>query len=726
MKADDTQPDDPYGIRAAREALDDRTLVLKHGDTFAIFDCYGDMGVGGAREHGLYHAGTRFLSTARLTLGGARPVLLSATVLEDNSATRIDLTNADLTDTDGRVLPQGALHLGRRAWLADGACHEVLELTSYAARPVTVTLALDYAADFADIFEVRGMERARRGQLHAPEVTTGALRMQYTGLDEVERATDIRAQPTPDDAVPGVLRFTLHLEPGQAQQIAVTSTCEAGVPLAAPASQAATSVAARWGAGGSGGDPLGAACQVTTSHPRFDAWLARSLADLRMLVTETPHGPFPYAGVPWFSAPFGRDGIITALETLWVAPELARGTLAFLAATQATAEDPARDAEPGKIVHEVRAGEMPALGEVPFGRYYGSADATPLFVMLAGAYFRATGDLDFVRSIWGNIEAALRWIDTFGDLDGDGLVEYARREVTGLLHQGWKDSQDSVFHADGRPASLPIALCEIQGYVYAAKQAAAWLSRARGASARHDALQAEASALRARVEREFWDGDLGTYALALDGDKHPCRVRTSNAGHLLYCGVPSEARAERLAATLLASESFSGWGVRTLASGQARYNPLSYHNGSVWPHDTALVGAGLGRYGFREGAARILEGLFAAACHVEASRLPELFCGFPRQAGIGPTRYPTACAPQAWAAGAPFLLLQAVLGLTVDGQAGDVAFHRPTLPTAMDTVRLTGLRVGTGAVDLVLERTDGGVAVEVVRQTGAVTVSVRP
>jgi glycogen debranching enzyme len=351
-------------------------------------------------------------------------------------------------------------------------------------------------------------------------------------------------------------------------------------------------------------------------------------------------------------------------------------------------------------------------------------DATPLFVLLAGAHFRRTDDVDFAGALWPHVERALRWTETYGDPDGDGLVEYARRSPHGLVQQGWKDSHDSVFHADGALAEPPIALCEVQGYVYAARLAAAQLAAALGQGERARQLEEAAERLRQRFEEAFWCEDLGTYALALDGQKRPCRVRTSNPGHCLFTGIASPARARRTAHTLLEHASFSGWGIRTLAATEARYNPMSYHNGSVWPHDNALCAAGLGRYGLHRDAARILEALFRASQFLDLHRMPELYCGFERRAGEGPTLYPVACLPQAWASGAAFMALDACLGLSIDARAREVRFDAPVLPEFLPNVRLTHLRVCDATVDLMIERHPHDVGVTVLHREGTVKVTV--
>jgi glycogen debranching enzyme len=704
----------PYHLLATSSLTDARTRVLKHGETFAVFDRYGDATPGGLGEQGLFHDSTRFLSCSILELEGQRPFFLSSTVHEDNDRFVAHLTNPDLL-ADGQLrAPLGTLHLAVEKFLWQAACYQTVHISHFGHEAVDITLCFKFGADYADIFEVRGQHRPARGRDLAPELSRDQVILAYHGLDDVVRRTVLRFAPPPLTLTHGEASWKLTLSPGAEHSLTVEIGCQRQ-----PDPQPLRSLTkARDEASVEHGRSQAWQCRLTSVNGQLNAWFNRAVSDLHMLVSHLSTGPYPYAGLPWFNTPFGRDGLITALECLWVRPTLAKGVLQYLASTQATVVDREKDAEPGKILHETRNGEMADLKEMPYGQYYGSVDATPLYVLLAGAYFERTGELESIRALWPNIVAALNWIDVFGDLDGDALVEYQRKTPQGLLHQGWKDSDDAICHADGSLAQGPIALCEVQGYAYAAWQAGARLAEALGHFENARTFQAKADALRLRFEELFWCEEIGTYALALDGSKQPCRVKSSNAPHVLFTGIADPSRAQRIAGTVLHPELFSGWGVRTLASGEARYNPLSYHNGSVWPHDNALIARGLARYGDTKSAARLLAGLFEAGQYFDLNRMPELFCGFTRHGGIGPIPYPVACSPQAWSAASVFLLLQASLGLEIDAIAGRVVFSRPALPLALPELRIFDLEVGNGRVDLLLTRHDEDVSVRVLRRQG--------
>ncbi len=424
-----------------------------------------------------------------------------------------------------------------------------------------------------------------------------------------------------------------------------------------------------------------------------------------MLTSELPTGPYPYAGIPWFSAAFGRDAIVTALQTLWLDSAIARGVLSFLAHHQATETSSFQDAAPGKILHESRKGEMTALRELPFGRYYGSVDTTPLFVLLAGAYAERTGDLEFIDGLWPALLAATAWIERVGDAHPHGFVGYARATETGLSNQAWKDSDDSVFHADGRFPVGPIATVEVQGFAYAALNMMAQVAERRGEAMIAMRWRVHANTLRALIEERFWMPELHFYGIAEDGAGELCRVRTSNAGQLLYSGVPDPERARQICQQLLSPSFNSGWGIRTLAEGETYYNPMSYHNGSVWPHDTALCAAGFAQYGERDGVVRLADEIFEAAVHF-GMRLPELFCGFARTPGTPPIAYPVACLPQAWAAGSAFMLLQACLGLRIDGWRREICIDEPRLPAGIDRLTIENLAVGAQRITLQFRRVE--------------------
>ena len=710
-----------YAISASANLQERRTRTLKHGDTFAVFDQRGDIGGELGNSEGLYHRDTRILSQFQLLLEDARPLLLSSMTQDDNAVFSADLSNPDLL-VDGQIaLRREQLHLHRTKFVWSGACYERLLVRNFSDAALHVRLTFRFASDFADLFEVRGEHRTAHGESSAELTSDHGVLLRYEGLDRIERATGLTFAPAPKTLTTGRAAYELALKPRETRRIFVRY----GIADDALEWSGRNFYRQMRAARHALRESSSRAASVDSSNSVFNEIVRRSVSDLYMLITDTPQGHYPYAGTPWFSTPFGRDGIITALMTLWVDPSIAKGVLGFLASTQATAVESVRDAEPGKILHEMRHGEMANLREVPFGRYYGSVDSTPLFVLLLGEYFVRTGDIDTVRALWPNAQAALRWIDIYGDRDGDGFVEYYRQTKEGLANQGWKDSHDAIFHSDGRTAEGPIALCEVQAYVYGAKRHGALMAAALGHHDLASSLQAQAVALRQQFEQKFWLEDLSTYALALHGAKQPCRVVSSNAGQVLLTGIASPEHAQRVTDTLLTPAMFSGWGIRTVAMSAARYNPMSYHNGSVWPHDNGLIAMGMARYGHKHAAAQVFGALFDAASYMDLRRLPELFCGFLRRQHNAPTQYPVACSPQAWASATTLCVLQATLGLELFDGSREVAFYRPVLPEFLDHVHLRNLRLTGGSVDVLLHRHGNDVAVTVTRREGDVVVVVR-
>jgi glycogen debranching enzyme len=708
--------DDAYSVQTT--ALEtgepepvEQLQALKSGDTFLVADAYGDVKSG---ADGLFDDDTRILSRLALMVGGQRPSRLSSGVSQDNVFFTFHGTNRPLPPMGGKQAPGGILHLERRRFLWDCRLFERVRVSNHGLEDVVAPISVDYGADFVDIFQVRGTPRAKHGTLHAPTTDGRRARFTYDGLDDKTRTSCLSFSEPPHRMTDGRAEFMLSLPRGKSVDLYL----ECGPDLCEPPTaerfrrhgvQARLAMRAKRRRGASVRGPR---------SPRFNDWLDQSRADVALLTTDLPTGPYPYAGTPWFSTPFGRDGIITAWQMLWLDPSLAKGVLTYLAARQATERSAFQDAEPGKIMHETRRGEMSALGEVPFGLYYGGVDTTCLFVALAGAYARRTGDLDLIRAIWPNLIAAAGWITGPANMTDDGFVRYARAAETGLSNQGWKDSFDSIFHDDGRFPTGPVALVEVQGYAFAAFQALADLSKVLelpDAAQWHD----RAETMRAGVEDRFWQEDLGFYAVALDGDGRPCRAVGSNPGHLLFCGLPSAERAHRVSQTLMSARFRSGWGLRTLATGQPRYNPMSYHNGSVWPHDTSLCAAGMARYGEREAVALLLGEIYSAAASFSL-RLPELFCGFERRPGEPPIAYPVACLPQAWAAGSVFLMLQASLGVSIDAFEGRVDVDDPVLPPGIERLNVTGLKVGDAGLDLAFRRFEDHTVVTTRNKSGPV------
>ena len=684
---------------------------LKDGDTFAVLNSLGDIG-GTNTAEGLFYRDTRFLSQLELRFQGRKLLLLNSSSHDDKAALSVDLTNPEI-DRDIETLPRETIFLERTKFLHKGVCYERLSVRNFTTSDRRLTIEYTFDADFRDLFEVRGMKRDKRGQASSQVVAPDRVELRYSGLDDVKRCTVITLAPIPKLLEANRAMLELALAPGEKTAIFLTVACEEEEPAILLNFFRAYRASRR-----SRLNQTRGIATVQSSSDLFNEVVCRATSDVYMLTTQTKFGLYPYAGIPWFSTIFGRDGIFTAIFMLWMDPSIARGVLRSLATMQAEEIDPTSDAQPGKILHEMRHGEMANLGEVPFGRYYGSVDSTPLFIMLAGLYLDATGDLGTIAEIWPNISAALRWIDDYGDRDGDGYVEYQAESNGSLKNQGWKDSHDSIFHEDGTDAAGPIALCEVQGYVFAAKLSAARIAERLGHHNLATDLMEAAEILRLRFEADFWDEELGTYVLALDGLKRPCRVRSSNAGHALFTGIASPERAKGVAATLLSKEGFSGWGIRTLAQGEARFNPMSYHNGSIWPHDNAAIAIGLVRYNLKDEAARVFEGLFDATKEQQMRRLPELFCGFIRRPGRGPTPYPVACSPQAWAASALFGILGACLGLELAHTENEIRFRTPIMPAFLDEIVLRNVRLGSSHADFRMHRYGSDVATNVLDRRG--------
>jgi len=676
-------------------------ISLKDGHAFLVANQNGDV-TGG--PEGLFDRDTRVLSRLVFLVGERHPTRLSSTLSKDNAVFTFHGANRSLPPVNGRGTPRGAIHIERRRALDGERLYERVRCSNFGLDQVMLPLVFEYAADFRDMFEVRGLKRRQRGYTHPPKVLGRHVVFAYDGLDEVTRFSTLAFSEPPWRMDAERAEFMFTLAPGERIDLFLEAGAGEGEPpsrerFRRALAHARRSIRRRERRG----------ALLRCADEAHGDWFEQSRADLGLLVSDLPTGPYPFAGIPWFSTPFGRDGLLTAWQVLWIDPSLARGVLTYLAARQATEISAFQDSQPGKIMHETRGGEMAALKEIPYGVYYGGVDTTPLFVALAGAYLRRTDDLALIAALWPALIRAIGWVEGEGDSNGDGLIDYQRGAATGLANQGWKDSEDSVFHADGRYPVGPVALVEVQGYAFAACQAMAEMAERLGEPGAGRWV-ARAEALRRRVEERYWMEDAGFYGVAVDGEGRLCTPRTSNAGHLLFCGLSSAARAARVTEGLLGRDFNCGWGIRTLAAGSVRFNPMSYHNGSVWPHDTSLCVAGMARYGERAGAARVMGDLFRASRYF-GLRMPELLCGFQRRPGEPPIAYPVTCMPQAWAAGSPFLMLQACLGLSIDARRREVRVVRPTLPHGLDSLAVDRLEVAGAEVSLVFQRLDGAVVV---------------
>ena len=716
-----------------------------------VSDELGDMPEG-RRHLGLYYHDMRYLSIFELTINGQKPRLLASSS-EQNYICDIQLANPTLR------LPHGAAAARtisiRRSRYLKHELHERISFYNHNPFPIPLELTMSLGSDFCDMFEIRGFERKERGASNLPSFSDCCLVLSYSGLDQVQRRTEVTfdippstvdIEETPlqvathrlstflpeatDSATMTLfhppcarLHWNLTLQPRMPSALTFHITLVEGEPISPPLSfeQGLSQLQ------GSYQDWLSQCSKLETNQEFFNRLLDRSVLDLRLLMEQTPPGMAPVAGIPWFSCIFGRDSLITSGQTLMVNPETARSTLRFLATHQGTKVDPWRDEEPGKIVHEIRKGELANIGQIPHSAYYGSVDATPLFVILFTEVMKWLDDDKLYQEVLPAVKRALDWLEHYGDLDGDGYIEYISHSSGGLNEQGWKDSRGSLTYPDGSKVKPPIALVEVQGYVYKALSEMAELLSQKGDSALADKLKQRALRLKTNFNRDFWSEKHHFLAQALDSDKKPIEIVTSNPGHCLLCGILDEEKARYVVDRLAAPEMACGWGIRTESSRSPRFNPMSYHTGSIWPHDNSIIVAGMKHYGYHQEAQKIISQLFQASLFFPYSRLPELFCGFARGQKVpsGPAEYPVSCSPQAWAAGSAILLFQSMLGLQPDA-AHKRLYLSPTLPEWIETASVHKLRIGEGTVDLHFERHGEETGVRIAENTAEVEIVILP
>jgi glycogen debranching enzyme len=688
-------------------------VVVKDRGLFLLTEPDGRVPIGQDHGFGLYYHDCRYLGVCELRLAGAYPVALGSTA-EEGCAAIFQLTNPDLQVGGKTVVEKEELSL-RWEHRIDGTALGLVDrisIRNWRRAAVELPVELLFDANFEDLFQVRGLLQERLGSPHPPEFSGDSLIFRYDGADGLVRTVTIALppglQPSGDRSVSGVVRLDgrEEVELNLRFQLGESAT---GVSPARPP------LANRRRLG----------LVLESDNLLLNRVVERSVGDLNLLRTTFRSRQFFAAGIPWFATLFGRDSLLSALQVLPFEPAMAAETLRLLAGYQGASEDPWRDEQPGKILHELRVGEMAQSGTIPHSPYFGTVDATPLFLILLGQHANWTGDLSLFHELRPNLERAVEWMQRYGDGDGDGYIEYQSTSEHGLINQGWKDSGDAIVDADGQVAGPPVALVEVQGYAYEARRWVAELYRRAGEPGRAESLEAEANQLRERFNRDFWIPELGCYALGLEGGKVPLAVVSSNAGHALWSGIADRDKATQTVERLMADDMFSGWGVRTLSSSEQGYIPIGYHLGTVWPHDNAIIAAGCRRYGFDAPASRIFEGITTAASHFDLGRLPELFTGYSR-AGFGvPIRYPVACHPQAWAAGAVLYLLQSVLGISADGFARQLRIERPRLPDHADYLILRGIAVAGATAALRFGRNpDGTVTVETLELDGELEVVV--
>ena len=742
--------------------------MLKEGQIFLVADRAGDVKALNHEGHGLYFRDTRYLSLYELSITGTRLTLLSSSG-ELNFMSNLQVANDTLLGPNGEIVAEPrTISIRRNRFIHGDGLHERLGLFNYNPHSVHLTIRFTFGSDFRDMFEVRGYcgdDRSETlGEVKPPEILPSGVKLAYRGADDIERQTSVVFEPPPDsvevvndrvrrldqhEVVPGLSLwndprdegrvvppiatavFKLDLPPGEFRSVTVQVALEAGD---APSHESLTAAdrtrvldTAFVGIRDSYDEWQSASTRFETDHELFDRLLGRALQDLRLLIDQVDGDLVPTAGIPWFAVPFGRDSLITGIQTLTLRPEIAAGTLRFLARHQGREVNDFRDEQPGKILHEVRLGELARLQRVPHSPYYGSVDATPLFLMALGEYVRWSGDLALARELLPNAEAALSWMRDYGDPDGDGFLDYHSRSSEGIRNQGWKDSPDSASHQDGTLADPPIALAEVQAYAFAAHREMAELYARFGETDKERTEREQAEGLRSRfTERLAMRDDDGPFwAMGIDGSGRQIGTVTSNPGHALWAGLLRGDHAHNTVQRLLADDMLCGWGIRTLSGRARRFNPMSYHNGSVWPHDNALIALGMKRVGADAAACEIANQIFEAGLRFPGARLPELWCGFGRDRRYQsmPAQYPVSCSPQAWAAGSAFMLLQALLGLESDAFERVIRL-RPYLPTWLGRVSVRKLRVAGQLVDFDVIREGHRIIVDVV-DDGGLRVEVR-
>ncbi len=704
-----------------------RAVVVKSEDLFFLTEPSGQVPCGNQDGFGLYFHDCRFLNGYEVQIGGTAPNPLGLTAARGSVAEFV-LTNEALHQGGKGAVPQQTFGVRLERILDSENCalHDVFAITNYDVVEHALPLTLEFQSDFEDVFEIRGLHPKKIGRTRKPEWRNDVLVLRYDGADGVRRQLEIHADPQPERRSESGMEFDIRLKGGEQKQVRLAlrireSRERVGEPKCVPSkprevADAIDRRSERW---------LAQIAEVHSDNASFNAVMGRSLRDLSILESRLDGLRYFSAGLPWYGALFGRDSITAALQMLAYESDIGEQTIRLLANHQGTTKDDRRDEEPGKILHELRRGELANLNEIPQTPYYGSVDATPLFLLLVGEHAQWSGNLNLFREVRENVDRALDWVDRSMDEDANGYLSYASKSSRGLGNQGWKDSGDSIMNSDGALATPPIALVEVQGYVYRAKLLIADLYARSGEDKRADQLRAQAAELKARFNRDFWLEDQKFYAMALQKGGRAADVVSSNPGQALWTGIVDDARAREVAAHLMAEDMFSGWGIRTLSHKEKRYNPIGYHLGTVWPHDNSFIAAGLRRYGFEAEAMQVLDAIVQAAGYFDHHRLPEVFAGFPRNQFAVPVRYPVACHPQAWAAGAVPLMTTALLGITAEALHGRLHIRRPQLPHGVNSLDFRRLRVGESEIDLRFHRTAGDrVEVNVTRQTGAIHVQI--